>query len=118
MLQSAVTKWCPSCNLTLPTDYDDPQCPSCNAQLIKMNEKGHQAAKGDQDKSAKGNVKMLRFFALLNLAGGIIGGIATLSSSVPLGIAFIIEGGLGFAFLNVIGDIADDLREIRKSSNK
>src|SRR4051794_25038212 len=89
---SPAKQQCPKCKLTLPTDYKEPHCPSCNAQLVKM-DAARQAAKTDPDKNAKGNVTMLRFFAAMNLIGGLIGGFSLMSSSVPLGVALILEGG-------------------------
>lgn len=109
---------CPKCNLTLPADYDDPQCPSCNTPLIRMDAAARQAAKHDPDKSAKASVKTLRFLGWLNFAGGVIGCIGYLGTSVPLAIGLLFSGALLYAFLSVIADMADDLRQIRRSLGK
>lgn len=109
---------CPKCKLTLPANFDQSQCPSCNSQLVKMDEAARLAAKRDPDKNAKASVKALRFLGWLNFAGGIIGCIGYLGTSVPLAIGLLFSGALFYAFLSVIADMADDLREIRKSLGK
>lgn len=118
---------CPSCKETIYQDHSVYWCRKCHRPLPEEIDAKRikaplaQPALGQDDFA----IQVLRVFAWLNLAGIFVGIYLltnatprTTPTDVPVGIALIIEGFFGWAFLLAVCSIAESLIAIRRNTEK